>query len=471
MTTTTATPLPPPPSTLPPAPVPVSVSTETPLARGALLPTPRLLLLGLGAAAIGAAMTWFPEAALLLALWIGAAVALAVADLLWSAKPRQLRARREHESIFALGATNPVWLTVENRSPQRLQVELRDEYPEEFASDAVVLAAEVGPGRAATLGYRLTPPRRGEYAFADLNLRYPTRLGLWLRQARYPARRTVRVYPNLREVAKYELLARKGLTQEIGLRNARRLGEGTEFERLRDYVPDDEFRRIDWKASARRGKLIAREYETERSQHVLLMLDVGRLMNVPVPPLLKLDWAVNAALMLSWVALGRGDRVGMLAFGGAVRGYLPPGRGRRQFEAMLERLYGVQPEMAEPDFDAAFRYLALRNPKRSLVVLFTDLVDPEVSRLLIRYLAHLVPHHVAVCVTIDDPAITRLAEQPVSEPVTVWERALARQLLSERREVMTQLQRSSVITIDTPADKLNAALINRYLELKARGAI
>src|SRR5262249_5027396 len=151
---------------------------------------------------------------------------------------------------------------------------LRDEYPPELSADAVILDCRVGPGETAEVEYHLTPPRRGALVFGSLNLRYRTRLGLWQRQLRVEAPRAVRVYPNLRQAAKYESHERRGVTEELGLRNAGRLGEGSEFERLREYVTDDEFRRIDWKATARRGKLITREYEPERSQNVLVMLDV-----------------------------------------------------------------------------------------------------------------------------------------------------------------------------------------------------
>jgi uncharacterized protein (DUF58 family) len=256
-------------------------------------------------------------------------------------------------------------------------------------------------------------------------------------------------------------------------------GAGTEFSRLREYNTDDEFRRINWKATARRGKPIAAEYETERSQYIVSMIDTGRLMRPPVDDpstgvghgLAKLDYAINTALLLSYVATLKGDHVGLLTFADDVRTYLAPKRGKGQFYHMLEALYNIQFEPVEADYGQALAYLGVKHKRRSLVIMFTDLVTLDAAKPLIAHLARLAQRHLPLCVVISDPNITRLAAQPPRNSETVYQRAVAEMLLDERRVVLDTLNRSGVLTLDVPADKLTVSVINKYLELKGRGAI
>jgi uncharacterized protein (DUF58 family) len=264
------------------------------------------------------------------------------------------------------------------------------------------------------------------------------------------------------------LLARRGRLQEAGLRASRRFGTGTEFESLREYQPDDDYRRINWKATARRGRPMTAEFETERSQNVLALLDAGRLMATEVGGLTKLDHALNTSLLLAYVAALRGDRVGLLAFGDRVLTYLPPRRGRHAFLAMLATLYNLAAEPVEPDFDRAFEFLAARQMRRSLLVLFTDLTDRDVSSALVQHLARLARQHLAVCVTLGDPAVLTAASATPSTTAAVYERVVAARLLEERAEVLSALRQRGAITLDVPADRLTVAVVNKYLELKAR---
>jgi uncharacterized protein (DUF58 family) len=296
-------------------------------------------------------------------------------------------------------------------------------------------------------------------------------LGTFTRQARYPAQAAVKVYPNVLDVRKYDLLARKGLLYELGLRQARIFGMGTEFERLREYNTDDEFRRINWKATARRGKPIAAEYETERSQYVLSVIDTGRLMRPPIGDLAKLDYVINTALLLTYVALLKGDHVGLLTFADDVSTYLAPRNKRGQFALMLEALYNVQFQPVEPDYARALGYLSLKNPRRSLVVVFTDLVTLDAARPLIAHMSRLAQRHLPLCVTISDPNIARYTGQATPTSDAAYQRAVAEMLRDERQVVLDTLNRHGVLTLDVPADKLTVSVINTYLELKARGKL
>jgi uncharacterized protein (DUF58 family) len=332
-----------------------------------------------------------------------------------------------------------------------------------------LLTGHVTPAEERVFVYRVRPPRRGDYAFGDLYLRWSSVLGLLRCQGRFPASGPVKVYPNLMDVRKYDVLLRKNRLWELGLRMARVPGSGNEFERLRDYQPDDEYRRINWKATARRGKPISIEYQTERSQNLLAVLDVGRMMRSPVGDVAKLDYAVNAVLLLAFVATQRGDRMGLLTFADRPLSWLAPAGGKGQFYRMLELLYAVQAQPIEPDYRAAFSYLAAQQHKRSLVLVFTDLTGSLAAEALPAHMSSLRRQHLALLVTVADPTVNRLAHQSVWNSATMYERTVAGQLLDERRLALDRLHHLGVLTLDVAADELSVAVINRYLELKLVG--
>jgi uncharacterized protein (DUF58 family) len=436
-----------------------------------MIPTFRLLLFLLLGSLIVAGSARTPELVWMALVYLLAVAALVVADYLVTPKPGELELERISDSKLSLGADNLVTLLVSNRARRPVRFTLRDEFPHQFGSSATFLSGEVAPFELHEAHYHVRPLQRGDYRFGDINLRYPSALRMFVRQARYPAEAAVKVYPNVLDVRKYDLLSRKGLLFELGLRASRQFGSGTEFERLREYNTDDEFRRINWKATARRGRPIAAEYETERSQYVMSVIDTGRLMRPPVGDLAKLDYAINTALLLSYVATLKGDHVGLLTFADDVQTYLAPKRGKGQFYRMLEALYNIQYEPVEADYPRAFTYLGVKHKRRSLVVVFTDLVTLDAARPLIAHMARLAQRHLPLCVVISDPNITGLAALPPKDSPAVYQRAVAEMLLDERRVVLDTLNRSGVLTLDVPADQLSVSVINKYLELKGRGVL
>ena len=436
-----------------------------------MLPTPRLLaLLLLGAIVVGGASFAAPLVWLAVT-YFAALFGLVVTDLLRTPRPERIELARLVEPKLSLGADNLVVITLNNHSAHSLRIEVRDEFPYQFSVDQRLLRGTAAPLSPTDLRYHVRPTARGEYTFGAINLRYLSTLGTFRRQAAYVSDETVRVYPNVLDVRKYDLLARKGLLMELGLRHVRAAGVGTEFARLRDYTTDDEFRRINWKATARRNHPIAVEYETERSQHVVYALDTGRLMRPAVGDIAKLDYAINAALLSSYVATARGDQVGLLTFADEVGVYLGPAKGRAQFYSMLELLYNVRSEPVEADHARALGYLSIKNKRRSLIVIFTDLVTLDAARPLIAHTSRLAMRHLPLVVTMHDPQIAALARQPATAAAPVYQRAVAQQLIDERQVILDTLNRAGVLTLDVEADKLSIAVINKYLELKSRSVL
>jgi uncharacterized protein (DUF58 family) len=433
-----------------------------------MFPTTRALLLTLITAPIMALGAWLPFMEWV--AWGYFVVVLSAMFIDWrlAGDGKQFELKREHDNKLSLGAENPIRVSLRNRSWNRVSFTVRDEAPEQFKIETRTMEGQVAPRGEWQRVYHVRPLRRGDYQFGDLSLRWVGPLGLVVRQAKVDAKELVKVYPNLLDVRRYDLLLKRNRLQEMGLRTTRQFGEGTEFERLREYLPDDEYRRINWKATARRHFPVTTEYQTERSQQVIAVLDTGRMMQSPVADIAKLDYVVNAVLLLGYVATGKGDRVGMMSFADDVQHYLSPRQGRGQFYRMLELLYAVEPQPVEPNYRKALAYLAVKQRRRALVVVFTDLTGGVSLNTLVAQMSMLARNSLPLLVTISDPDVVNASQMTPNDSLGVYQRAAASQLLDERRVVLDSLRQRGVLTLDVPANRLSMSVINRYLELKGR---
>ncbi len=433
-----------------------------------MIPTTRGILVLLLAAPMIALGTWVKGME-----WVGwtyalFVLALSFADWRIAGRVGRFEVRREHDTKLSLGVDNPISLSVRNLARRGTRLWVRDEAPEAFKIETRVLEGSVAALGAWRGLYHVQPLRRGDYQFGNITLRWLGPLGLVMRQGGVQAAGPVKVYPNLLDVRMYDLLLRKNRLQEIGLRTTRMFGEGTEFERLREYLPDDDYRRINWKATARRGRPVTVQYQTERSQTVIAVLDTGRMMQTPVADIAKLDYAVNAVLFLGYVATGKGDRVGVMSFADDIGHYLAPRQGRGQFYRMLEVLYGVDAQQVEPNYRKALTYLAVKQRRRALVVIFTDLSSGASMDALVAQVSLLARSSLPLVVTISDPDVHAAAKQEPHDSLAAYQRATAAQILDERRLILDTLRKRGVLTLDVPANQLSLAVINRYLELKGR---
>jgi uncharacterized protein (DUF58 family) len=436
-----------------------------------MLPSRRLtLLLALGAcfffaAAYLAGLRW---AGL---LFDGVVVTLCVCDLLMLRAAERVAAHREVEETLSLGAPEPVHLAVTNRSAQWLTIDLRDEPPLSMAAERHSFRFSLGPGHGWRGEYAVTPRERGDHQFGSLYLRVRTPLGLLLRTLTLPVSAPVRVYPDVRQIRQYEMLARQNRTSQVGLRRVRQIGAGTEFERLRDYVPNDELRRVDWKATARRGALMTREYDVERTQTVVLALDLGRTMASRLELMTKADYAVNACVLLSYVAALADDHVGLFAFAEQPLRFQRPGKGRAQVFRLLEGLYPLQAAPRESNYRLAFTHLATQLRKRALIILFTDLIDPEASRRLIDSVGVLSRHHRVLCVAFSDYELADMVKAAPEGTNDLYRQAVAAGMLDDRRRALAELARRGVLSVDAGPSGLTVAAVNKYLELKAAAKV
>lgn len=372
---------------------------------------------------------------------------------------------------FSLGEREDVTVTIQNPAAAGLKARLADHAPVGLNPRPRELDGRFDRNGRLALTYRTSSPRRGAYRFGPVDLQVWRDSGWFRRQVRLESPKEVAVFPNIVAIKRIQLTLRRGLRAMAGLRRARPPGASTAFAGLRDYVRGDDVRRISWSATARRDYPVVVEMEAERGQQVMIALDCGRLMTAPAGELDKLDHAINAALMLAWVAQAYGDRVGLITFDDRVAGFLKPERGAAQLRRITEALYSIRADYVEPDFGHAMTHLALRLGRRSMVVVLTDVQDAEASKELVAHCLRLAAKHLVLVVAMSDPAVLVARDAPISVPSRAYEWAAAEQFVASRRESFELLRRGGVLGLDVVAGSLSPALVERYLELKERALL
>jgi uncharacterized protein (DUF58 family) len=429
-----------------------------------------LWLTGLVAPLLGDGLADWPTASRWLVLGFdGAVLLLFLADAVLAHRataPGRLRIRRERPARLSLGVENDIGLVIENNGGLARTLLLRDLPPSQFPARPVLLEVVVPAHRWARVSYRLLPTERGNFSFGDLAARCRGPLGLAQADRLLPLAETVQVYPNLLEVRRYEALVRTTLVRAGGYHAKRLPGGGREFSHYRDYVPDDDYRSVSWKATARRHKPITAVHESEHSQDILLCLDAGRMMAARVGALTKLDHAINAVLMLTHVSQNFQDNLGLLVFSHKVHLYLPPAKGRAQHARFLQALYSLKPEFCHVNYREAFNYLIGRHPKRALTMVFTDLLDDVASREYLEASALLRRFHLPLTLAVADVPLQQLAARQPGDPGTLYDILVARDLLHSRTELLRNLERQRALVVDTVPERLTIDAVNRYLALK-----
>lgn len=432
------------------------------------LPRPRLLALALVAVVPVALAALVPALVWVAVALAGVILVFVAIDLRATPAPSTLEVQRIAEPQLSIGVPNRVDLRLRNRYTRPLRVTVRDDVPSGFDVDRRTIEMDVAADGETTVTYAARPRHRGSFRFGDVHLRVRGPFDLVERQGRVPKAADAHVYPDLREVRRYDLMLRRGLAYDAGQRRARIAGGGGVFARLREHQPDDDPRSISWKATARRGHPISVEYETERQQRVLILLDAGRMMSSTVGGLTKLDHAVNTALMLAYVATAKGDEVGLLGFADDIRSYAAPRRGRKQFLRITEDLRRIEVTTTEADHRAAFEFLRARAARRSLAVLFTDLVSEDASRSLVSAVTRLAGNNIVLCCVLADPYLADIAARVPATSGELYERVVAHEVIDARAKALATLRQHGVHVVDVPAERLTVATIQRYLELKKR---
>ena len=379
---------------------------------------------------------------------------------------------RRCPDVVAVGEQATIEWRVENRGARKVALEVADEIAPSLRASARRLSFVLpGYGRAvATTTIR--PSRRGRFEFDATEVRTAGPLGLVAMQRRRTMRHVLRVYPAFPSRREAELRIDRARVLEVGLRSAKGRGGGTEFDTLREYSPDDEFRRMDWSATARTGRPIVRTYRAERNQTILLLLDVGRLMAGRVADAPRLEHAMDAVMMLTTVATRLGDRAGLVAFDDEVRAVVPPSHSRGQLGRVTEAMYGLEPRLVESDHSSAFAEAVGRFRRRAMLVVFTELVEHAVADTLLPALPLVLRDHLVVLASVRDPDVLSWMSGPVGDDVgDTYRRAAAIAAVEERRRLTARLRGRGVVVVDEPPGRLAPALADAYLRAKATGRL
>ena len=402
-------------------------------------------------------------------LLVGLAVAaLAAVDAFSLPKRDTFSAERQMGRVASLKQKHDVELTLLNHSSRDWTVNVRDGVPPDLHPTPQQFALRVPARSRATKRYQLRSTRRGAFELTQVFLRAVSRLRLWQRLLSYPVKNTLHVYPDMKQLSEYAVLARLNRLNLLGVRRTRRIGQDNEFERLRDYIVGDNYKHIDWRTTSRRRKLTVKEFQRNQSQTLVFMVDCGRMMTNQAENLSLLDHAFNAMLMLSYVALSHGDAVGLICFSDEIHTYVPPKAGRSQMNRLLHASFDRFPRLVESRYDQAFLYLNAHCRKRSLVIFISNVIDEVNSHQIQRYLANMVGRHLPMAALLRDRSLFKAVDEPAPSGEALYRAAAAADILIWRHQVLADLQARGVLSVDTFPEDLTAPLINRYLDVKAR---
>ena len=396
-------------------------------------------------------------------------VVIAAADALWTLR-KVVDVEVVVPEVLSLGRPSTVRAVLRSLSVRELRVRVDQDLFEGAVASELPLDVTLPRRDTVSVRWAITPSKRGDHALGRVQVRFPSALGFFHRQRAFGRVAPVRVYPDLASLRAFDLLARQA--REHGLfQTMRRPGGESEFERLREYSPDDEYRAIDWRATARSRKLIVRQYQTESNQSVVFLLDGGRTMTATAHGIPLFDHALNAALLLSHVAVRRGDRVGMLNFDDHVRAFVPPKSGRGAQRHLIRASYALEARLVASDYDAGFRTLGIRVRKRSLSILFTQIIDDVAAEAVLVHMRQLLPTHLPLVVLLRDTEVEGLAAEGGRTALDFFTKAAAAEELRRREGFARALVLAGVLCMSVRAAELTPALVNRYLEIKARNLL
>lgn len=385
-------------------------------------------------------------------------------------------ARREVPDRLSNGDENPLTIYLENRYSFRADVEVIDEIPFQFQRRDVLFQARLDPHETQAIRYELRPTRRGEYNFGAVNVFVLSPLGLLKRRYQFEKEKTVAVYPSFLQMRQYELLAATNRLTEVGVKRIRRIGHSMEFEQVRPYTTGDDVRTINWKATSRRTHaqgtaLMINAYQDERSQSVYCLIDKGRVMQSPFNGLTLLDYAINASLVLSNIALMKQDRAGILTFSNQIGQLLPADRRSGHMLKILELLYRQRTRFLETDYESLYASVRAHIRQRSLLLLFTNFETVSAMHRQLPYLRRLAKDHLLLVIFFENTELRNLLDQAATDTEQVYVKTIGEKFAFEKKQIVKELAQYGIQTILTAPQNLTANTVNKYLELKARGMI
>jgi len=403
---------------------------------------------------------------------MSALLTAAIIDVIMLWQRRQaIDAERYCAPRFSNGDNNDVRLVIENKYPFAVRLDIIDEIPVVFQRRDILFKTRINKGGCATVSYKLRPVKRGEYGFGHIILYVTTRLKLISRRFRCAGEMNIAVYPSYIMLHRYEFLSIHNNLTELGIKKIRRRGNNTAFEYIKEYIKGDDYRTINWKASARRHFPMVNVWQDERSQQIYSVIDKGRIMQNSFRGMTLLDYAINASLVLSFVAIRKDDKAGLVTFAEDFETFIPAGKQSGQMQLILESLYRQDTTFGESDYSSLYVHLNKHINKRSLLVIYTNFTTMTGIDRQIEYLRQLAHRHAVLAVCFEDVEMKEFADSRATSVEGYYERVIADKFIFDKQNITLRLRQYGIYSLLTEPENLSVNLINKYLEMKARGTI
>lgn len=399
------------------------------------------------------------------------AVGLVVVDLILLFKQKGITASRILPEKLSNGDDNPIELTLQNNYNFTTDLQLIDELPFQYQKRDFEINTKLEKHQEKKITYTLRPLERGEYYFGNLNIYVNSPFGLVTRRFQFAKDAMVPNYPSFLQLRKYMLLAFSNKLFEYGLKKIRRIGHTMEFEQIKDYVNGDDIRNINWKATAKRNQLMVNQFQDERSQPIYSVIDKGRAMKMPFEGLSLLDYAINATLVISNVALKKQDKAGMFTFSRKVENKVVAERRPSQMNKILETLYNVNTDFSESDFSRLYIDVKRSITQRALLLLYTNFETLDALHRQLPYLQAMAKNHLLVVIFFENTELEKLTKVQATSTFEIVQKTVAEKFMYEKKLIVNELQKHGIQSILTTPEHLTINTINKYLEIKARGLI
>ncbi|WP_326982049.1 DUF58 domain-containing protein [Chryseobacterium sp. MYb264] len=369
------------------------------------------------------------------------------------------------------GDENPVKVDVKNNYGFKINVKIIDEIPFQFQKRDFVITKQIDSGKNTYFQYILEPKERGEYNFGSLNVYAESPIGLVSKRFRFQKDASLASYPSFIHLRKYELMAVQSEFLLGGIKKIRKLGHTMEFEQIKEYVPGDDIRTINWKATSKTNRLMVNQFQDEKSQRIFMLIDTGRTMKMPFKGLSLLDYSINAAMALSHIILKKGDRAGMMTFSKKTENKIAAENKSGQLKKISEALYNINTNFFESDFNRLYQDVKYSINQRSLILLFTNFETLDGLNRQLKYLRGIAKNHLLVVVFFKNAELQTLIHQNPESMQGIYDEIIAEKFEFEKKLIIQELRKYGIYTVYTLPENLNIDVINKYLEIKARGIL
>ncbi len=380
-------------------------------------------------------------------------------------------ARRDTLDKLSNGDENPVQIILENNYVFPTKITVIDELPFQFQARDKEFKTKLNPGKSKTIQYDVRPVKRGEYHFGAVNIFVKSPIGLIQKRYCFSQDMMVPVYPSFMQMRKYELLAISNRLTEIGIKKIRKRGNNSEFEQIKEYVAGDDYRTVNWKATARKNKLMINQYQDEKSQQVYAIIDMGRVMRMPFEGLSLLDYAINSSLVISNIAMLKHDKAGIITFSHKVQSILGADRKGGHLNKILQLLYNQKTGYLESDYENLYINIKTKINQRALLLLYTNFESLSGLQRQLKFLRRLAKDHLLVVIFFENTELKNFLDTPAKSTEEIYNKAIAEKFAFEKRLIVKELEKYGIHSILTAPENLSVNTINKYLELKARGLI